>query len=167
MGLCFQPPHFRRPCSFDLIRPSREGSCQTRAGCYPTASRNVRETVLLPMPRDCGQVPALPRKSLRDSVAAAPQGLWKITTHIWHQALPPCSSTSECGHSLGVCWAQVTSEPLPNVLPSVEPLFPLWPEKLPDPALLLGIHPSHQSTASYPSAEFLTLRSPVYSLNGI
>ena len=34
-------------------------------------------------------MPARPRKSSRGSVAAAFQGLWKITTHIWHQALTP------------------------------------------------------------------------------
>ena len=28
-----------------------------------------------------------PRKSSCDRVAAVLQGLWKITTHIWHQAL--------------------------------------------------------------------------------
>ncbi|VFV30717.1 Hypothetical predicted protein, partial [Lynx pardinus] len=39
--------------------------------------------MLLPMPRDCGQVPTCPRKSLRDSVAAVPQGLWKNhNTHL-------------------------------------------------------------------------------------
>ena len=38
---------------------------------------------------------------------------------------------------------------LPNVPPAVEPLFPVWPEILPDPTLFLGIHLSHQSTARY------------------
>ena len=48
--------------------------------------RNACWTLLLPEARECGRVPARPRKSLRDSVAAAFHGLWKITTHIWHQA---------------------------------------------------------------------------------
>ena len=39
---------------------------------------------------------------------------------------------------------------------------PMWLEKLPDPTLLLGIHPSHQSTARYRAVEFQTLCSPVY-----
>uniref|UniRef100_A0ABI7W7B0 Fatty acid binding protein 5 n=1 Tax=Felis catus TaxID=9685 RepID=A0ABI7W7B0_FELCA len=52
----------------------------------PATPRNVRRTVLVPMPRDWGWLPAHPRKSSRDRVAAAFQGLWKITTHIWHQA---------------------------------------------------------------------------------
>ena len=38
------------------------------------APRNVCRTMLLPMPKDCGQVPAHPRKSLQDSVAAAFSG---------------------------------------------------------------------------------------------
>ena len=70
----------------------------------PAAPRKVYGTVLPPMPRDCGQVPARPRKSSRDSVAAVFQGLWKITTHTWHQASPPqqrCSSASERGCSPG------------------------------------------------------------------
>ena len=44
-----------------------------------------------------------------------------------------------------------------NVLPAVEPLFPVWPENLPDPTLLLEIRLSHQSTARYRAAEFQTL----------
>ena len=59
----------------------------------------------------------------------------------------------------GVCSAQVASQPLTNVLPVVELLLPVWLENLPDPTLLLGIHPSHQSTASYRAAELQTLRS--------
>ncbi|VFV26822.1 Hypothetical predicted protein [Lynx pardinus] len=59
--------------------------------------------MMLPVPRNCGWVPVRPRKRSRDGVAAAFQGLWKITTPIWHQASPltTLSSTSECGHSLG------------------------------------------------------------------
>ena len=81
--------------------------------------------------------------------------------------LNDCHSTSECGRLPGSAGTRWLQQSLPNVLPAVEPLFPVWLENLPDPTLLLGIHPSHQSTASYLSAEFLTLHSPVYSLNGI
>ena len=56
------------------------------------APRKVRVTLLLPKPRDCGRVPARPRKSSHDRVAAAFQGLWKIRTHIWRQASPLKSS---------------------------------------------------------------------------
>ena len=49
----------------------------------------------------------------------------------------------------GVCWDQVTTQLLPNVLTALELLLPMWPKDLPDPTLLLGIHPSHQNTARY------------------
>ena len=39
---------------------------------------------------------------------------------------------------------------------------PVWPENLPDPTLLLEIHPSHQSTSRYRASEFPTLHSPGY-----
>ena len=69
----------------------------------PAAPRNACGTLLLPVPRDCGQLPGCPRKSSRDSVAAAFQGLWKITTHIWHQASPITTlfQHQRCGCSLG------------------------------------------------------------------
>ena len=72
-------------------------------GRVPAPPRKVCGTVLLLTPRDCSQMPAHTRKSSRDSVAAAFQGLWKITAHIWHQASPLMTlfSTSECDHCLG------------------------------------------------------------------
>ena len=73
------------------------------------APRNACWTLLLPVPRDCGQVPACPRKSLRDSVAAAFQGLWKITTHVWHQASPLMTLPQQMWPPSGVCWDQVDS----------------------------------------------------------
>ena len=75
------------------------------------APRKVLETVLLPMSRDRGQVPARPRKSSRDSVAAAFQGLWKITTHICHQAslLRTLFQHQQMWPFSGVCWDQVAS----------------------------------------------------------
>ena len=52
------------------------------------APRNAYWTLLLSVPEDCGQVPARPRKSSQESVAAAFLALWKITTPVWHQASP-------------------------------------------------------------------------------
>ena len=51
-------------------------------------------------------------------------------------------------------------KPLPNFLQAVELLFPVWPENLPDPTLLLGILPSHQSTTRYRAAELQPLCFP-------
>ena len=50
---------------------------------------------------------------------------------------------------LWVCWDQVATQPLTNVLLAVGLLLLMWPKDLSDPTLPLGIHPSHQSTASY------------------
>ena len=153
---CFPVPPLLRDCGFDPLR-----RVSLSNGQVPATPRSAIGTMLLPMPRNCSQVPARPRKSSQDSVAAGPQGLWSITTHIWHP-LPPMTLFQ---HQLmwpvsGVCWAQVASEPLANVLPAVEPLFPMWPRKLPDPTLSLGICPSHQSTARYQAAELQTLCFP-------
>ena len=110
----------------------------------------------------CVQVPTCPRKSSRDSVAAAFQGLWKITTHICHQAsllrtLFQHQRMWLFSRVSGTRWLQ---QSLPNDLPAVEPLFPMWPENLLASTLFLEIHPFHQSTASYGTAELQTLRFP-------
>ena len=55
---------------------------------------------------------------------------------------------------------------LPNVLPAVEPLFPVWPKNLLDPTLCLGIH---LPTRTPPGMELrsCSLCAPlVYSING-
>ena len=119
--------------------------------------------MLLLMPRDCSLVPARPRKSLQDVVAAVFQGLWKITTLMWHQASPlmtfSFSSNNKCSCSLGSNGTR-WSQSLPNVLPAMEPLLPMWHENLLDPTLFLGICSSHQSTTRYVAAEVETLHSP-------
>ena len=75
------------------------------------APRNACWTLLLQVPRDCGQVPARPRKSSRHSVAAGFQGLWKIATYIWHEASPLTTLFQHQRMWLfsGVCWDQVAS----------------------------------------------------------
>ena len=128
----------------------------------------VHMTALLQMPRDCGWVLACPRESSQDRVAAVFQGLWEITTHIWHQASPLTSlfqhqqtwlfsrvhwklclwggltASTKCPLSRGTASACVAQRPL-------EPC-----------CVLLGIRPSHQSSARYQAAESQTLCSPVY-----
>ena len=56
-------------------------------------------------------MPARPRKSSRDSVTAAFQGLWKITTHIWHQASPLTTlhQHQRMWPYSAVCWVQEAS----------------------------------------------------------
>ena len=80
-------------------------------GRMSAAPRYTHGTLVFPVPRDCGQVPAHPRKCSRDSVAGAFQGLWKITTHIWHQASPLMTlfQHQRMWPFSGVCWDQVAS----------------------------------------------------------
>ena len=125
--------------------------------------RNVLGTMLLLMPRDCGQVPAHPRKSSCDCVAAAFQGLWKITTHIWHQASPPMTL---CQHQRMLFsqahWDLSCLGPHRLYWMSSQQgnsLFPCGP-KNPRLHVLLGICPSQQSTTRYLAAELQTLHSP-------
>ena len=102
-------------------------------GWVLAAPRNIRGTVLLLTSRDCGWVPAHPRKSLHDCVAAAFQGIWKITSHIWHQASPSVTSFQHqqmwfSPGSTGVFACAGATQPLPRVLPAREPPLPVWPE---------------------------------------
>ena len=138
-------------------------------GWVPATPRNVHGIVLLLMPRDCGWVPACPRKSSRDSVTAAPQGLWKITTDIWHQASPLMTlfQHQRMWPFSGVCWAQVASQPLPNVLPVVELLLPCGWRTSQTPLCSWGFT---LPTRAPPVIELRSCRlctPPVYSLNGI
>ena len=156
----FPGPLLLRDCGFDTFCTSVEGLTKQWLGASHT-QEHLQDRAAADAQR-LWPVPAHLRKSSRDSVAAALQELWKITTHIWHQASP---STALFQHQQmwlfsGVCWDQVASQPLLNVLPALEPLLPVWPENLPDPTLLLGIFPSHQSTARYRAVEFQTLHSP-------
>ena len=54
---------------------------------------------------------SLPQKSLQDSVAAVFQGLWEITTYIWHQVSPLMTlfQHQQMWPPSGVCWDQVAS----------------------------------------------------------
>ncbi|VFV31304.1 Hypothetical predicted protein, partial [Lynx pardinus] len=89
---CFPQPLTSKDCSFAALTRSAtlpEGLTEHRRmsnGRMPAAPRNTCRTLLLPVPGDGGQEPARPRKTSCHSVAAAFQGLWEITTHIWHQA---------------------------------------------------------------------------------
>ena len=90
--------------------------------------RNVHGPMLLPTSRDCSWVPARPKKSSRDCVAEAFQGLWK--NHNLHLALgftlndfvPAPANVVVLPSPLG---------PLPGgVLPAGEPPLPGWPKDL-------------------------------------
>ncbi|XP_045297289.1 uncharacterized protein LOC123578461 [Leopardus geoffroyi] len=102
-------------------RPSAGGSH------LPAAPGNVLEAVLLLRPIDRSRVPARPRKSSRGHVAAAFQGFWKITTHIWRQASPP---TALFQHQRMWLFSRIRWDLCPwGVLPEGEQP-PMWPEDL-------------------------------------
>ena len=159
----FPGPLLLKDCGFDPFGPSAGGSHRTMVECWlHPGTLHPGMLLLLPEPQECCRVPAHPRKSSGDSVVAAFQGLWKITTYIWHQVSPSTTlpSTSECGCLLGSAVTRWLQQSLPNVLPAVELLFSVWPKNLPDLTLFLGIHLSHQSTAGYGAVELQPLCSP-------
>ena len=131
--------------------------------------KNAHATVLLQKPRDCIRVPACPRKSLHNRVAAAVQGLWQITTHSWHQALLHARFLVPTPANMAVLLGPLETFSLASLhsiyqsLPSKRTASPHVARRPLRPCcLLLGIFPSHQTTARYQAAEFLTLCSPVY-----
>ena len=109
----------------------------------PAAPRNACWTLLLPVPRDCSQVPARPRNSSRDSVAAAFQGLWKITTHIWHQASPLMTlfQHQRMWPPSGVCWDEVASTVSTKYPSSSGTAFPRVARDSPGPHSVPGDSP--------------------------
>ena len=77
------------------------------ARCQPTPEK-VHGTVQQQFFRDCG------KSQHTSGTRFHPYG--------------PCPSTSKCGCLLGSAGYRWLQQFLPNVLPAVEPLFPLWPE---------------------------------------
>ena len=106
-------------------------------GRVPAAPRNVHGTMLLAGDQRLCLGASPPQKSSHNCVAAAFQGLWQITTHIWQQASPP---TTLFQHQQRWLFSRVhwdlclwrSTQPLPYVLPAGEPPLPMWPE---DPGL--------------------------------
>ena len=109
----------------------------------PAAPRNACWTLLLPVPRDCSQVPARPRNSSRDSIAAAFRGLWKITTHIWHQASPLMTlfQHQRMWPPSGVCWDEVASTVSTKCPSSSGTAFPCVAREPPGPHSVPGDSP--------------------------
>ena len=60
----FPSPPLLRDCGFDPLCPSADGLTKQCLGL--AAPRNACMTMLLPMPTDCGRVPAHSRKSSRE-----------------------------------------------------------------------------------------------------
>ena len=151
-------PLFLRDCGFEPFCPSADSLTEQwpNAGCTQERSQH----------RDAANAQrlwlgaSLPQKKFARWCSGSISGI--LANHNTHHQASPLTTLFQHQQLLfsGVCWGQVASQPLPNVLPAVEPLLPMRPENLPDPTLLLGIRPSHQSTSRYRAAEFQTLRSP-------
>ena len=94
-------------------------------------------------PETAARMPARPRKSSRDSVAAASQGLWKITTHIGHQASPLMTlfQHQRMWMFSGVCWDQVASTVFTKCPSSSGTAFPREAREPPGPHPLPGGSP--------------------------
>ena len=119
------------------------------------------------MPRDCRWVPACPRKSTHDCVAAACQpfrdyGKSQHTSGARLHPQRPCSSTSECSCSPRSTGALPVGRPhsLYQMSSQQGHHLSLCGPKTPGLHSAPGIRPSHQSTSTYQTAEFQTLRSP-------
>ena len=130
------------------------------------APKKVRRTVLLLMSRDCGQVPARPRKSSRDSAAAAFQGLWKITTHIWHQASPLMIlfQHQRMWPPSGVCWDQVASTVSTKGPSSSGTAFPRVAQEPPGPHSVHGDSPFPRAHRQVPSCGVAAFALPLFTV---
>ena len=157
----FPDPFLLRDCGFDPFCPSAEGLTEQWPGASCTQEHS-RDHAAANAQR-LRQGASLPQKKFtHDRVAAAFQGLWQITKCIWHRASPPAALFQHQRMWLfsRVHWALPfggPTQPLPGVLPAGELPLPVWLEDPPDFILLLGIRPSHQSTARYRAAAFQTL----------
>ena len=92
MQLFCRAPYFQRTATLTRSALLQEGLTEQ----WPNEQwPNISCTQVHPLDPVGARAPRLrpgaicPRKSLRDGVAAAFQGLWKITTHIWHQSSSP------------------------------------------------------------------------------
>ncbi|XP_053063145.1 uncharacterized protein LOC128312595 [Acinonyx jubatus] len=150
----FPGPLLLKDRGSDPFRPLREGLTQQwrrSNGRVSATLRNACWTLLLPVPETAAGCRP-PQKKFARWCSRCFSGM--METHNMHLAPGftlnegACSSPSECGRFLGSAGTRGLQPSPPSVLPAVEPFFPVWPENLPDPTLLLGIRPSHQSTAS-------------------
>ena len=103
---------------------------------------------------------SLPQKSSRDSVAAAFQGLWAPGFTL-NDLVPAPANVAVFWGLLGPGGFHRLYQ---NVLPAMEPLFPVWPKTLPDP-IAPGDSPlPPQSTARY-QLQSCRLCAPLRSLS--
>ena len=142
----FPSPPLLRDCGFDPLCPSVEcptkqwlAASHTQERLWDRAAADAQRLWLDASP---------PQKKFTRQCSSSTLGI--MENHNTHLAtgFTPNDLVPARVNMAGVYWAQVTSQPLPNVLPA-ELLPPVWPKNLLNPPLMLGIHPSHESTARY------------------
>ena len=103
----FSGPLLLKDCSFDPFCPSAGGSHRAMSKCQLHPGM-LAGPCCCRCPETAARCQPSSEKSLRDSVAAAFQGLWKIITHIWHQASPlrTLFQHQQMWPFSGVCWDQ-------------------------------------------------------------
>ncbi|XP_044900560.1 uncharacterized protein LOC123381926 [Felis catus] len=152
----FSPaPCFRRTAAFTRSAPLPEGLTDlwpneqwSSVGC--TQERPL-DSVVTSAPRLQPGASPPPKKIARRCGLSVSGTVENRNTHLapGFAPQPPCPSTRECSRLPGSAGTRWLQQSLPNVLPAVEPLFPVWPENLPVPTLFPGIRPSQQSTARW------------------
>ena len=161
----FPGPLLLKDCSFDLFPPLCRRAHRAMAEC--TQERPLEPAAAGALRLRPGASP--PQKKFARQCSSSVSGIVGNHNTSGTRLHPqrPCSSISECGCLPGSAATRWLQQSLPNVLPAVEPLFPVWPENLPNPTLFLGIRPSRQSTARYELRSCSLCAPLVYSLSGI
>ncbi|XP_053080212.1 probable ribonuclease 11 isoform X1 [Acinonyx jubatus] len=147
----FRGPSLLRDCGFDPFCPS-VGACQRAMASASCTQEHLWDCAAADAQRlRLGASPS--QKKFTQLCSSSVSGI--VENHNMHLApgftlkelVPaPANVVVLCGQLRPLESAAVATRTLPNVLLAGEPLLPVWPENFPDPTLLLGIRPSHQST---------------------
>ena len=163
----FSGPPLLRDLSFDPVLPSVEGLTKQcpNAGCTQESSQDCAAAYAQRPPPDL----ILPQKKFARQCGSTSGIMENHNTHLapgftLNNLVPAPTNVAFLWGLLGpgrlTAYTKCTS--------SSGTTSPGMAQELPDPTLLLGICPSHQSTARYRAVELQTLCIlPVYSLNGI
>ena len=119
MVAVFPNPSLLRDFGFDPIISYGGESHRAMASCIQERSQDCAAA-------DAQRLRPGASPPLHNCVAAVFQGLWKVTTDVWHQASPLMTlfQHQQMWWFSGVCWDWVATEPLPNAFPAVELLLP-------------------------------------------
>ena len=124
MWLFSPAPYFRRTAALTRSAPLQEGLTKQWPGASRTQEHLWGHAVADAQSLWPGASP--PQKKFSRQCSSSASGIMENhNTHLAPGFTPmTCSSTSECGCFLGSAGTRWLQQFLPNVLPSVEPLFP-------------------------------------------